>query len=62
VQHTRQTVITTPVPTVEEVARRLGVPRQRVRRLERLIDSFIEGDMRRHRAARRVKVNAKRRR
>jgi DNA-directed RNA polymerase sigma subunit (sigma70/sigma32) len=61
-QHTRRTVITAPVPTVEEVAKRLGVPRRRVRQLERLIDSFIEGDTRRRHAARRVKVKAKRRR
>jgi hypothetical protein len=55
-------VITAPVPTVEEVAKRLGVPRRRVRQLERLIDSFIAGDTRRRHAARRVKVKAKRRR
>jgi hypothetical protein len=61
-QHTRRTVITAPVPTVEEVAKRLGVRRRRVRQLERLIDSFIEGDARRRHAARRGKVKAKRRR
>jgi hypothetical protein len=61
-QHTRRTVITAPVPTVEEVAKRLGVPRRRVQELERLIDSFIEGDTRRRQAARRGKVEAKRRR
>ncbi|HEY7516771.1 MAG TPA: hypothetical protein VIE36_00640 [Methylomirabilota bacterium] len=43
-------------------AKRLGVPRRRVRQLERLIDSFIEGDTRRRHAARRGKVKTKRRR
>jgi hypothetical protein len=61
-QHTRRTVITGPVPTVEEVARRLGVSRKRVQRLERLIDSFIEGDARRRHASGREKVKAKPRR
>jgi hypothetical protein len=55
-QHTRRTVTTAPVPTVEEVAKRLGLPRRRVRQLERLIDSFIEGDTRRRHSARRAKV------
>jgi hypothetical protein len=61
-RHTRRTVITSPVPTVEEVAKRLGVPRRRVRRLEGLIDSFIQGDARRRNAATRGKMKAKRRR
>ena len=38
--------------TVEQVAKRLGVSRRRVKRLERLIDSFIASDARRRRAAR----------
>jgi len=37
-------VLTGPIPTVEQVARRFGVSRRRVRRLERLIDSFIASD------------------
>ena len=50
--HTRRTVLTAPIPTVEQVAKRLGVSRRRVKRLERLIDSFIASDARRRRAAR----------
>jgi hypothetical protein len=50
--HTRRTVLTAPIPTVEQVARRFGVSRRRVKRLERLIDSFIASDARRRRAAR----------
>jgi len=42
--HRRRTVLTGPIPTVEQVARRFGVSRRRVRRLERLIDSFIASD------------------
>ena len=53
--HTRRTVLTAPIPTVEQVAKRLGVSRRRVKRLERLIDSFIASDARRRRAAREKK-------
>jgi len=60
--HTRRTVITAPVPTVEQVARRLGVPRRRVERLERLIDSFIRSGRSRRHAARRRKAKTKRER
>jgi len=49
--HTRRTVLTAPIPTVEQVARRFGVSRRRVKRLERLIDSYIASDARRRRAA-----------
>src|SRR5206468_1185611 len=35
--HTRRTVLTGPIPTVEQVARRFGVSRRRVRRLERIV-------------------------
>jgi hypothetical protein len=59
-QHTRRTVITAPVSTVEQVAKRLGVPRRRVKRLERLIDSFIARDGRRRRAARTKKAKTNR--
>jgi hypothetical protein len=50
--HTRRTVLTAPIPTVEQLARRFGVSRRRVKRLEHLIDSFIASDARRRRAAR----------
>lgn len=50
--HTRRTVLTAPIPTVEQIAQRFGVSRRRVKRLERLIDSFIASDARRRRAAR----------
>jgi hypothetical protein len=53
--HTRRTVLTAPIPTVEQVARRFGVSRRRVKRLERLIDSFIARDARRRRGARTTK-------
>jgi AraC-like DNA-binding protein len=45
-------VLTAPIPTVAQVARRFGVSRRRVKRLENLIDSFIESDVRRLRVAR----------
>jgi hypothetical protein len=50
--HTRRTVLTAPIPTIVQVARRFGVSRRRVKRLEGLIDSFIASDARRRRAAR----------
>jgi hypothetical protein len=50
--HTRRTVLTAPIPTVEQVAKRFGVSRRRVKRLESLIDSFIVVDARKRRAGR----------
>ena len=61
-QHTRRTVLTAPVPTIDEVAKKLGVPRRRVKRLERLIDSFVAQDATRRRAVRTKRAKAKRRR
>jgi len=49
--HTRRTVLTAPIPTVEQLARRYGVSRRRVKRLERLIDSFVASDARKRRLA-----------
>jgi len=50
--HTRRAVLTAPIPTVAQVARRFGVSRRRVKRLESLIDSFIASDARRRYAVR----------
>ena len=50
-RHTRRTVLTAPIPTVAQVAKRFGVSRRRVKRLESLIDSFIVNDARRRRTA-----------
>ena len=57
-QHTRRTVLTAPVPTIDEVAKKLGVPRRRVKRLERLIDSFVAQDATRRRAVRTKRAKA----
>ena len=46
------------IPTVEQLARRYGVSRRRVKRLERLIDSFIASDATRHRPARAMRKTA----
>ena len=59
--HTRRTVLTAPIPTVEQVARRLGVSRRRVKRIESLIDSFIASDARRRRVARSKKTTKRER-
>jgi hypothetical protein len=50
--HTRRAVLTGRIPTVEEVATIHGVPRHRVERLERLIQSFVERDAMKRRANR----------
>ncbi len=36
-------VITTPVPTVQETAREMGVAKARVRQLRRLMTAIVEG-------------------
>lgn len=56
--HTRRVVLTAPIPTVEDVAKRLGLPRRRVERLEPLVESIIARDTRTRRAARVKKKKA----
>ena len=59
--HTRRTVLTGRIPTVEELAKRRGVSRRRVEWLRQLIESFHERDARRRRIARmRKKATTKR--
>jgi hypothetical protein len=38
----RPTVITTPIPTPEETAKLLGIPKKDVRRLEALVDKLAQ--------------------
>ncbi len=37
----RPSVIATPIPTPEETAKLLGIPRKDVKRLEALVDKFV---------------------
>jgi len=60
-RHTRRAVLTGPIPTVAQVARKYGVSRRRVERLERLIDSFIARDTSRRRTTRAKKKLATKR-
>ena len=59
--HTRKTLITSAIPTVEQVARSHRVSRRRVKQLENLIESFIARDARRRRGARTKSAKARER-
>ena len=49
-------MITTPMPTVEETAREMGVSRKRVRQLARLMTAIMEGRPGKRRVAKRKRT------